>query len=114
MRKNILRILIPFIVLFITVNVSFAQFKLPQSLWQTFIDFIQKFAQKIISQIYEEPEVSLQKQGFVYILNGNPSGIERYGNYVYMVLNETVKSPLVYDISQPDKPKLVNMVPAQG
>jgi hypothetical protein len=114
MNKNIPRILIFFIVLFIAVNVSFAQFKLPRYLWQTFIDFIQKFAQKIISQIYEEPEVSLQKQGFVYILNGNPSGIERYGNYVYMVLNETVKSPLVYDISQPDKPKLVNMVPAQG
>lgn len=83
------------------------------SLFKEITEFILKVFSKLKAQIFE-PEVSLEKQGFAYILNGNPSGIERFGNYVYMVLNETVKSPLVYDISQPEKPKLVEMVSAQG
>lgn len=62
----------------------------------------------------QESIVQFTKLGRLVLPNGNASAIEKYGNYVYMVLNETSKSPLVYDVSDPEKPKLVNALPAQG
>ena len=80
-----------------------------------FYNFFLRTKEFIKAQILPpQEEVKFEKIGRLVLPNGNASGIEKYGNYVYVVLNETSKSPLVFDVSDPNNPKLVNMVPAQG
>ncbi|MCX7778563.1 MAG: hypothetical protein N2381_11025, partial [Armatimonadetes bacterium] len=43
--------------------------------------------------------------GEVTIINGNASGIARYGDHLYMVMNESTRPLPVYDISEPKRPK---------
>ncbi|MCS7254327.1 MAG: hypothetical protein RMK18_06080, partial [Armatimonadota bacterium] len=52
--------------------------------------------------------------GEVTIINGNASGIARYGDHLYMVMNESTRPLLVYDISEPKRPKLLHYLPAPG
>lgn len=57
---------------------------------------------------------SIAPAGEVVILNGNASGLARYGDWLYMVLNESTNPLLVYDIHEPTKPRLVRYLPAPG
>lgn len=57
---------------------------------------------------------SITPVGEVFILNGNASGLARYGDWLYMVLNESTHPLLVYDIREPLKPRLVRYLPAPG
>lgn len=52
--------------------------------------------------------------GELVLLNGNASGLARYGDWLYMVLNESTHPLLVYDIRNPAEPRLVRYLPAPG
>lgn len=56
----------------------------------------------------------LQPVGEVTIINGNASGLARHGDYLYMVMNESTRPLLVYDIHDPSHPKLLHYLPAPG
>lgn len=58
--------------------------------------------------------ISIVPVGEVFIINGNASGVCRYGDWLYMVLNESTHPLLVYDIHEPTKPRLVRYLPAPG
>jgi hypothetical protein len=57
---------------------------------------------------------SIIPKGDVFIINGNASGLTKYGDWLYMVMNESTHPLLVYDISNPAKPRLVRYVPTPG
>lgn len=52
--------------------------------------------------------------GEVVIPNGNASGLAKYGDWLYMVLNESTNPLLVYDIRDPANPRFVRYLPAPG
>ncbi len=56
----------------------------------------------------------LQPVGEVTIINGNASGLARYGDFLYMVMNESTRPLLVYEISEPNQPKLLRYMTAPG
>jgi len=61
-----------------------------------------------------EGNKSIVPTGEAIILNGNASGLAKYGDWLYMVLNESTHPLLVYDIRDPTKPRLVRYLPAPG
>lgn len=84
-------------------------------IWGGFSDFLFRIKERLLAQIAPPTNlVNFNVIGRLTLPNGNASAIETYKDYLYLVLNETSKSPLVFNISQPDKPRLVNMLPAQG
>ena len=62
----------------------------------------------------EEDELVLERTAAIEMTNGNPSGLARHGDYLYMVMNESVTALLVFDISEPGKPRLVKRLSAPG
>ncbi|GBD35047.1 hypothetical protein HRbin36_00151 [bacterium HR36] len=56
----------------------------------------------------------LRRAGEVFLVNGNASGLARYGDYLYMVLNESTHPLVVYDIRQPERPRVVRHLQAPG
>jgi len=62
----------------------------------------------------EGDEIAFERIARVEMTNGNPSGLTKYGDHLYMVMNESVTPLLVFDISEPGKPRLVNRVRAPG
>ena len=61
-----------------------------------------------------EDELAFERIAAIEMTNGNPSGLARYGDYLYLVMNESVTPLLVFDVSEPSKPRLVNRVRAPG
>ncbi len=59
-------------------------------------------------------EGTITPAGELVILNGNASGLAKYNDWLYMVLNESTHPLLVYDIRDPKQPKLVRYLPAPG
>lgn len=59
-------------------------------------------------------QIRLHRAGEVFLVNGNASGLARYGDYLYMVLNESTHPLVVYDIRQPNNPRVVRHLPAPG
>lgn len=59
-------------------------------------------------------KVSMEVIGKLLFTNGNASGLALYQNYLYMVTNESVTPLLVYDISDPLKPRLLKRMRAPG
>jgi len=57
---------------------------------------------------------TLERRGEMFLVNGNASGLARYGDYLYLVLNESTHPLVVYDIRNPAEPKLVRHLPAPG
>ncbi|MCS7017170.1 MAG: hypothetical protein NZM42_13775 [Gemmatales bacterium] len=64
--------------------------------------------------VWSEQPPSLRRAGEVFLVNGNASGLARYGDYLYMVLNESTHPLVVYDIRQPDRPRVLRHLPAPG
>lgn len=48
------------------------------------------------------------------INNGNPSWVERYGDYIYVVMNESVQPLVVFDVRDPAHPRLLKRLYAPG
>lgn len=59
-------------------------------------------------------DAALSVRGGTTIINGNASGLARCGDFLYVVLNESTRPLLVYDISEPAKPQLRHLLPAPG
>lgn len=58
--------------------------------------------------------LTLQRAGEIVFTNGNASGLASYGDFLYMVMNESVTPLLVYDIRDPQHPRLLRRLPAPG
>jgi len=56
----------------------------------------------------------LEAVGQLVTTNGNASGLAISGDYVYMVMNESVTPLLVYDVHEPSAPRLVKRLRAPG
>lgn len=57
---------------------------------------------------------TLQWVGEILFTNGNASGLVRYGDCLYMVMNESATPLLVYDIRDPQHPHLLRRLSAPG
>lgn len=62
----------------------------------------------------QAPLLALRRAGELVLTNGNASGVARYGDCLYMVMNESVTPLLVYDIRDPQHPRLLHRLSAPG
>jgi hypothetical protein len=62
----------------------------------------------------EELAGTFQRLGEVFLVNGNASGLARYKDYLYLVMNESTHPLVVYDLHEAGRPKVLGHWPAPG